>query len=388
MNHLTTLLLSLVLLIGLSALVRPALTSVPLRSIGAQFFAGFRGGFCTANSALPDRTANAAAVAAILSGAIVPAYSPTAEPRHLAITTANASLFTEAHFSEPLTSYALGWRDPAGYDRLSDFIAPPVITPGQLYEHIEYPNAEAFLSDEATDDLRPIGADFKTVDYTQTKARREIPNRGLRIVLDWDRIKTMPNWQEHFTNLLMQRLARNGARRKVALGLATGTAASLTWDAAGAADPDYDLANQAKLCADSSGIAPNRVLWGQPAKLLRFACYGATNTAKAMAGRMLSAEEASMKIGLDALVDESRYQTGSTKTAIVGSKVLLFNAYGQSGEDPSNFKTARGATGQGGRFAVYVRQLSVKFWEIVVECYETEWAATTLGARTLTVAAS
>ncbi len=38
--------------------------------------------------------------------------------------------------------------------------------------------------------------------------------------------------------------------------------------------------------------------------------------------------------------------------------------------------------------AVYVRQLTVKQWEIVVECYETEFAASTLGVRTLSVSAT
>lgn len=333
-------------------------------------------------------TSNAAAVAAILTGAIVPAYNAEAPLRHELVSTANASLFAEAFFSEPNTLYALGWQDPAGYDAASDFLAPPLagIT-GQLYEHIEYPNAEAFLSDDATDDLRPIGGDFKTVDYTRTRQRREIPNRGLRIVLDWDRIRTVPNWQQIYTAQLLQRLKRNAYRRKVALALATGTAQALTWDAAGVADPDKDLVDQALQAGDSSGISPNRVLWGSQAKLLRMATYGATNKAAAMAGRSMSPEQASEKAGLEALVDEKRYQTGATKTRIVGNKIVLFNAYSTSGEDPSNFKTARGTTMQGGQYAVYVRQLSVKFWEIVVETYETEFAATTLGCRTLTISA-
>jgi len=323
------------------------------------------------------RTSNAAVVATILAGAITPAYQPDAPLRHEMVTTANASLFNEAFFSEPNTLYALGWRDPAGYEAASDFIAPPLGgIVGQLYEHIEYPNAEAFLSDDATDDLRPIGADFKTVDYTRTRQRREIPNRGLRMVLDWDRIRTVPNWQQIYTAQLLQRLQRNAYRRKVALAIATGTAQALTWDPAGAADPDKDLVDQALQAGDSSGIAPNRVLWGSAAKLLRMATYGATNTAKAMAGRTLSAEQASERAGLEALVDEKRYQSGATKTRIVGSKIVLFNAYSTSGEDPSNFKTARGTTMQGGQYAVYVRQISVKFWEIVVETYETEFAAT------------
>jgi hypothetical protein len=35
--------------------------------------------------------------------------------------------------------------------------------------------------------------------------------------------------------------------------------------------------------------------------------------------------------------------------------------------------------------AVYVRQISTKLWEIVVEVYETEFVASTLGVRTLTI---
>lgn len=390
MKHLIPLLLlSLVLLIGLGAFLRSASTSLVLRSFAAQFVSGLRNDLCTANSALPNlRTANVAEVRAILAQSMSPAYDPNAKLTHGMVSTANASLFAQAHFSEPETRYALGWKDPNGYDAASEFIAPAMMPMGELYEHIEYPNAEAFLSDDASDDLRPIGADFKTVEYTDTKNRREIPNRGLRIVLDWDRIKNTPNWQQLYTGRLMERLKRNAFRRKYALAVAAGTAASLTWDAAGAADPDKDLADQALLCGDSSGIAPNRALWGSAAKILRFATYGATNAAKAVSGRMLSPEEACVKIGLQAMVDESRYQTGATKTRIVGSKVILFNAYGMNGEDPSNFKTAIGTTQQGGRYAVYIRQLTVKFWEIVVETYETEFAATVLGCRTLTIAAS
>lgn len=331
-------------------------------------------------------TSNAAAVFALLSAARVPSFEENqGRLQHELITTANASLFQQAHFSEPETTYALGWRDPAGYDRLSDFVAPPVMGLNDRYEHIEYPNAEAFLSDvHADDDLRPIGAEFKTVDYSLSRRTGTIPNRGLRIVLDWDRIRTMPNWQRMFTERLMQRLSRNAARRKVALALASGVGVSQTWDAT--TDPDYLMAVQASLSGDITGIAPNRALAGQAARLLRYQAYGGTANARGFSGRVLSFEEALQKIGFDALVDESRYQSGpSSKTAIVGSKVLLFSAYGTSGEDPSNFKTARGVTSQGGRYAVYVRQISVKFWEIVVETYETEWVASTLGVRTITV---
>lgn len=329
-------------------------------------------------------TANAAFLAALLAPTGVVAYNePGLEMRHGLITTANASMFDASHLSEGLTTYALGWRDPAGYEAASEFLAPALPQTGELYEHFEFPNLEAFLSDGAYDDLRSIGAEFKTVDYSNTKTQREIPNRGLRIVLDWDRIKNMPNWQQYYTGLLMQRLQRNGFRRKVALAVAAGASASVTWGTS--ADPDYDLVNQAKLSGDASGLQPNRALYGLAAQVLRFYAYGAQATAGAFAGRSMSVEEVGAKTGIDARVDASRYQNGTSKTSIVGSRVILFTATGASPEDPSNFKTAIGRTAAGGRWGVYVRQISTKLWEIVVETYETEFCASTLGVRVVTV---
>jgi hypothetical protein len=328
-------------------------------------------------------TINAALAASILAPTRVAEYIPGQTGHHGRITTANSSLFTQAHFSEPMTTYALGWSDPAGYTEASDFLAPPLPESGERYEHIEYPNAEAFLSDGSYEDLRAIGGDFKTVDYTQTKHERTIPNRGLRMEVDIDRVKNMPNWQQVYTGMLMQRLQRNAFRRKYALAVAGATNQALTWGSS--ADPDYDVANYAKLSGDSSGVQPNRALWGLGAQLLRFSAYGAQATAGAFGGRSMSPAEACAKIGLGALVDESRYQNGTSKSSIVGAVVLLFRADSASGIDPSNLKTARGNTPQGGRYAVYIRQLTVKLWEIVVECYETEFVASTLGLRTLTI---
>lgn len=335
------------------------------------------------------RTSNAALAASLRTLAAERPYNPGGEILHGQITTANASLFTEAHFSEPLTIYATGWRPGDNLDELCEFLAPTIPGTGERYEHITFPNAEAFLSDvNADDDLRSIGGDFKTVDYTSDKSSRTVPNRGLRIVLDWDRIKNMPNWQQHYTDLLLRRIQLNAWRRKVALAIASATDVPLVWDAAGAADPDFDLANQVQLAGDASGITPTSALWGLAASLLRYQCVGATNAAKAVAGRMITEVEASQKAGLDARVDRSRYQAGTSKSRVSGAKVLLFTSAPTSTEDPSNFKTAKANTSQGGLRAVYVRQLSVKLWEIVVECYETEFCASTLGVRTLSVSAS
>jgi len=143
-----------------------------------------------------------------------------------------------------------------------------------------------------------------------------------------------------------------------------------------------------QLSGDASGIRPTSALWGEAASLLRYQCVGATNAAKAVAGRMLTEVEASRKALLDARLDSTRYQAGTGKSRVMGAKVLLFTSAPTSTEDPSNFKTAKANTSQGGLRAVYVRQLSVKLWEIVVEVYETEFCASTLGVRTLSITAT
>lgn len=332
----------------------------------------------------PLRTSNAALAASIRQLATEMPYVPGADLRHGTFTTANASLFVQAHWSEPLTIYATGWRPPGNLEELCEFLAPTIPGTGERYEHITYPNAEAFLSDVGgDDDLRAINADFKTVDFTSDKTTRTVPNRGLRMVLDWDRIKNNPNWQQHYTAMLLRRIQLNAWRRKVALAIAAAVDVPLVWDDEGFADPDKDLVSQTQLAADSSGLKPTSALWGELASLLRFACYGATNKAAAVAGRALTEVEASRKAQLDAKVDSTRYQVGTSKSRVMGNKVLLFNSAPTSTEDPSNFKTAKANTTQGGLRAVYVRQLTVKQWEIVVECYETEFCATPLGVRTL-----
>lgn len=366
------------------------------------------------NPHLLGRTANAALAASILASATPLPYIHGAALAHGTITTANAelynpdnfservtnyaqqalrtanaSLFTQAHFSEPLTTYATGWRDSAQLEVLCEFLAPTVPGLGERYEHITYPNAEAFLSDvTADDDLRAINGDFKTIDSTSGKRTGTVPNRGLRMVVDYDKVKNEPNWQENRTQMIIQRLRRNAARRKYALLIASGVDVPLVWDAAGAADPDYNIASEAANSGDLTGIAPTSALWGIGAQLLRMQTYGATNTAKAMAGRALSPIQVSEMAGLTGLLDKTRYQAGTSKSRITGAKVVLFTTAPTSTMDPSNLKTAKANTALGGLYAVYVRQLSVKQWEIVVECYETEWAASTLGVRVLSVTSS
>lgn len=338
------------------------------------------------------RTANGSYVRNMVQGTILP--SPESGPwTHGRITTANDSLFGSTHLSVGMTTYATGWSDPEGYDRLVEFIAPNVQAPAELFEHSVFINAEEFLSDGTNDDLRAINADFKSVDYTPGKVQRKVLNRGLRIELDWDRIKNDPIWQQRYTGKLLSRLKRNQARRAMALAVASGAADTLTWSSTPSALPDVSLNAEKILCGDSSGINPNRILIGENAWQTRISCLGSissgANAYAAAAELQRTADDVGAFLGMESLLDSGRYQNGTSKTQIVGSYIILFNGKGGVDlDDPSNFKLAWVPCQTGQRYAVYVRQISVKKWEIVVEHYEILFAATTLGCRVLTIANS
>ena len=61
--------------------------------------------------------------------------------------------------------------------------------------------------------------------------------------------------------------------------------------------------------------------------------------------------------GLTAMVDTNRYQAGTGKSRITGSKVILFTSAPTSTMDPSNLKTAKANTQQG---ALYARKQAGK----------------------------
>ena len=309
--------------------------------------------------------------------------------RHGRITTANESLFTQANFSEPMTNYAVNWTDPEGYDQLIEFIAPNFEAPGDLFEYTVWDNAEAFLSDGTYDDLRAINAEFKTVDYNESKVEARIGNRGLRMELDYDRIKHQPNWQQVYTGQLLRRLKRNQARRAAAIAIAAGTAVSFAWNAAALSQPDIELNAQKIASADSSGINPNRLLYGAAGWQLRLQALGGQNNAGAYAALARNVDAVGDMLGMQAMMDSGRFQNGSGKQQIIGSRLLMFT--GQAGvneSDPTNFKLAWVPCEGGTRYRVYIRQMSIKKWELIVETYELLLVASVLGVRVGTIAAS
>jgi hypothetical protein len=287
---------------------------------------------------------------------------------------ANDSRFLETYFSEPLTNYAVGWRDPNNIEETVNFFAPPV-TVGRRFEWKAAVNAEEFLS-EVVDDQRAIGADFKAVKYTATDVTDKTLNRGLTLIVDLDNV-TGTNWQNQKVAKLLRRLWRNRLRRAITAVNAGAVAVPYTWDKTAGVNPDQDVRDQLVAAADISGIRPNRVGYGDNAFNNRTAAFGAQNNPAGYLGYMSNAMEslAAALLVDKCLVSKERYQSGAAaKTQVVGNSVYCFYAEdGVDTEDPTNVKcfvSAFDAEQGGGLVRVYVQQISAKLVALTVEMYE------------------
>lgn len=311
---------------------------------------------------------------------------------------ANDSRFTETNFSEPLTTFAIGWRDPNKIDETLEFFAPRTPVPSRLFEWKKAVNAEEFYSE--TDDLRAIGADFKRVEYTGSDVTDKTINKGLTMRVDLDNVNTkVAGWENRYVAKLLRRLYRNELRRAITLLSAAATNTGKTWDVN--ADPDADVVNEMVTAGDAVGFAFNRAGYGHTAWAKRFTSLrGNANPAKFGSATMTPQQLAEM-LNVDAVyVSKERYQSSSSaKTQIVANLVLMFFAQaGLDTEDPSNIKRFVSAPPNvisgGNEFQrpsggldvnVYLQQVSAKLVDITVEHYSKTVMTSTLGVRQFTV---
>lgn len=296
---------------------------------------------------------------------------------------ANEARFTSQNYSEPLTQYTVGWKDPENLDALLDALAPSVPV-GRRFEFKKADNAQAFLSE--TDDVRAIGSSFKRVEYSGSSVNEKTLNKGLTIRLDKDDMLDDME-EERSVGRLMSRLSRNELRRALSLIDAASTNAAKTWGST--ANPDGDIRAALKLGADASGIRPNVVAFAEGAADLRLDVYEAQNTPYAGRAASMTPMELAAKYMVDLVqIVKARYQSAaSTKSGVqTALTVLLYLAYQGAGkDDPSNVK--RFVTPVGTRYRVF-RKESDKFIDLSVEHYSNTVITSTLGIRKLTVSAS
>ncbi len=289
----------------------------------------------------------------------------------------------DTHFSEPLTNYAVGWRDPNDLDQLLSDLAPEVQV-NRRFEFRQFINADEFLLD--TDDERNPGASFKEVRYTSSLVTDRTINRGLQVTLDYDEIDDMPNAESIWTGRLLRRLIRSELFRAIALLDAASTNVAKTWN--NTANPDADLRAAARAAADAHGQYPTTVLFGETAWALRQDSYEAQNTPAAGVKAGYNPASLASHLMVDRVImNKARYaSTASARTEMVGSKVYLYLAeLGLGPEDPSNIKRFVSAVQGGGTRRVYRQELDGKRVRISVEHYSKTKITSTLGIRKLTI---
>jgi len=325
--------------------------------------------------------------------------------RDIAAQFCNAGTFLETYYSEPLTNYSVGWRDPNNIEDTLQFVAPAVPV-GRRFEWKQATNAEEFLS-ETVDDQRAIGADFKAVKYTGTDVTDKTYNRGLTLIIDLDNVfetgmgaGVVPAWQQNAVAKLTRRLYRNSFRRAIAALSASAVQVNLTWAAQPVnpnvvpVNPDMDVNNDLVAQTTITGVRNNRVLYGDSAFLYRNQAYGAQNNPAGYMGYNPAGAEAALAAALQVdrvKVSRERYQSSANaKSEILGANVYTFFAQDNvDTEDPSNIKrfvSTFDAEQGGGLFRVYVHQLSAKLVAVSVEFYEKIIITYAGGIRQLVIA--
>lgn len=302
------------------------------------------------------------------------------------IALANTSRFVETFFDEPLTTYAVGYRDNSDLDASLEFYAPRTPSP-RRFSYKTMANAEEFYTDTGDDsDVRAIGADFKTVKYTGGEVEARTHNKGLTVRVDLDEVT--PGWEQRTTAKLLRRLKRNELRRAIALLSAGATNTAKTWDTTAGKDPDQDVISDLITAGDSSGIAPNRIGYGLTAWSKRGLSHRAQSTAGGFASAAMTPEALAGILGVDSVyVSRERYQSSaSAKTQIVANLVLMFNAMGGADlEDSSNIKRFVSPVEGGGDVRVYQQQVTSKLVDVTVEHNSLIAITSTLGIRKFTV---
>ncbi|MBI4024845.1 MAG: hypothetical protein HY360_07665 [Verrucomicrobia bacterium] len=297
---------------------------------------------------------------------------------------ANEARFTETYFSEPLTGYAIGWRDLQNIQATLDFLFP-AIQVGRRFEYKKADNAQAFYSE--SDDVRAIGADFKRVEFTGSSVNEKTLNKGLTIRVDLDD-EIGDNYRELNTARLLQRILRNDLRRGVTAVSAAATNTAKTWDTTAGKDPDQDVRTDLLAGADVSGVRANRVLFGDTAWDKRGLAHRAQNSAGGFASAMLTPEATAGILGVDrVMVSRERFSSSaSAKTQVVNNLVLEFYAEDALMKDDASHTKRFWTPCIGGETVrVYEQQISAKLVDITVEHYSNLVVTSTTGLRKLTI---
>jgi hypothetical protein len=301
---------------------------------------------------------------------------------------ANESRFSASHYSEPLTAFSEGWKDPEHLVELLDFIAPSIPV-ARRFEFKIADNEEAFLSE--SDDIRAIGSAFKRIEFTGTSITAKTFNKGLTIRVDHDDIAG-DSWRERYVQLLLQRLHRNELRRAISAidDSATSLAETYVWsNTTGTPNPDADIRAELEAATNITGIRPNRLIIGEGAWDIRSDAYDHQNNAGAQRSASLKLAELAQKLFIDeARITRARYQGNAIKDVLLGNTIYAF--YSQNDilkDEPANIKRFVTPVDGNNSFRVYLEEHS-KFSDITVEHYSNIMITSIAGIRKLSVSSA
>jgi len=281
---------------------------------------------------------------------------------------ANEASFAETFMSQPLTTFVTGLPAEQGVQEMLDFIAP-AIPAGRRFEYRGFGNTQQMLSEQ--DDVRAIGANFKTVEYKGDLTSGRTVNKGLAFIGDLDVLGEIPNWEQLYAGWLRGRVLRNDLRRAFTALLALHAGTTAKWITTPATDPDTDLMDLVESLGDNVGLDANALVFGAQAWNYRVKNLRSSDTAGAFASSMWTPAQVAEWIGLSEGARKSthRYATGTgDKTRMLGTYAVAFlRSSSPVMEDPSSLK--RFVTTTAGAFQVYRRELSAKLVEISVAHY-------------------
>lgn len=318
------------------------------------------------------------------------ANSAAISPGQVAL--ANSEMMNDTFFSEPLTSYAVGWRTED--NRLEDLLETlaPQVRVSDMFQYFVDNNPAAFAAIEDGSDERAIEGEFKLITAHGTKETGSTISKGLTTVVDRRMLNADPNLINKKIAWLKRILIRAEILRAVKALNAAATNTNVTWGGASGSQPDMDLAKLVMAGGDAAGFDPNRIVMPANVWQQRNLAYGEKNTASSFAGYQMTPAALADWLAIDKVyVSRERYGNGiaTAKKQILGTNVALaFNAQdGASVADPSNIKRFVSPDIGGQDWAVWVNDKASHLVWITVSHCSLIAITSNLGIRKLTVTA-
>lgn len=327
---------------------------------------------------------------------------PAEELKAGSVAVANTSRSDSATLSEPLTAYAVGYRDPEGVEETLEYVAPRKQVGGRRFEYKKNPEYAEIFSENENGDVRTPGSDFKVIRIEGQIVQAKTANKGLTYRLDLDDIdpKQLEAEKQKKIAFLKRILVRTELIRALGLHVAASSAVQKAWASSSTnTNPDTDVLGTIDGVRTSAGGGMvNRVLYTDSAWTRRILGLHAINTPAAGIAATMTKEQLAGFLGVsgvqvcsavyyDKSATTKRSGIGKASTSGYLGRVLGF--YGLPGmdvDDPTTVARFVSPNADGGLdFRVWEQQISSKIIDLTVEHYSLIVATLTAGVFSMEV---